>query len=76
MDTEAIAEEIVAIRNRLDEIGNQVEGSICTDVDDERNRLEERLRYLQDRLSAHGTDEIVYGDDQGEPDSVQYVPPA
>lgn len=74
MDTEAIAGEIVRIRNRLDEIDKQVEGASDVDVDDERRRLGERLRFLQGKLSADGA-----GGEQDEPagpGSVQYLPPA
>lgn len=70
MDTEAIASEIVRIRNRLDEMDAQTEDASGTDVDEERSRLEKRLLLLQDRLSAHGTGEPDM------PDNVQYVPPA
>jgi len=74
MDTEAIAEEIVGIRNRLDEMSDQVEGSAGVDADDERIRLEERLLFLQDQLSAHGTDDAV--DQPGGSDTLRFVPPA
>lgn len=74
VDTEAIAAEIVAIRNRLDEMSNQVEGSAGADADDERIRLEERLLSLQDQLSAHGTDDAV--DEPGGSDTLRFVPPA
>ena len=74
MDTEAIASEIVSIRSRLREIEDQVEGSVETDADDERTELLDRMRHLQSVLSGHGA-----GGDQdvpGQPDTVQYVPPA
>jgi len=50
MDTEAIALEIVTIRNRLAELDDDVEAT-DTDVDDERKQLHDRMRRLQDQLS-------------------------
>lgn len=75
MDTEAIASEIVSIRNRIDEIGTQVEGDADTDVDDERRQLEERLRFLQEQL-ADGPTDSAEQDEPGGPGTVHYVPPA
>ncbi len=71
MDTEAIANEIVAIRNRLEEI----EQSDESEAEEERARLAERLAFLQSRLSA-GDPEKADQDDPAEPGDVQYLPPA
>lgn len=71
MDTEAIAREIVTIRNRLDELDSRVEGASGTDVDDERTRLEQRLLFLQGQLSGD-----VGLDEPGDTETVHYVPPA
>ena len=71
MDTEAIASEIVAIRNRLQEI----EQSDATGLEEERVRLAERLRFLQGRLSGRGSEKADQ-DDPAEPGDVQYLPPA
>ena len=46
MDTEAIASEIVYLKNRISELDEGVE----------RERLLERLRSLQDQLSAKSTE--------------------
>lgn len=51
MDTEAIAIEIVKIRNRLAELDGTVEGNTGTDVDDEKKQLHDRMRQLQDQLA-------------------------
>lgn len=74
MDTEAIATEIVRLRNRLEELAGNVEGAGETDLDDERNRIHERMRELQDQLSAPASGESRSDRDNGE--SIQYVPPA
>ncbi len=71
MDTEAIANEIVAIRNRLEEI----EQSDETDADEERARLAERLAFLRSRISG-GDSEKADQDDPAEPGDVHYLPPA
>lgn len=71
MDAEAIAGEIVAIRNRLEEI----EQSDETDAEEERARLAERLGFLQSRLSGRGS-ENADQDEPAEPGDVQYLPPA
>jgi hypothetical protein len=76
VDTESIAREIVRIKNRLQELDGEVEGASGTDVDDERSRLEERRRHLQDQLATHGAGESRDQDDPGKPKDVQYVPPA
>ena len=76
MDTEAIAKEIVRIKNRLGELEEQVGGAGDTDVDDERKELRDRMRHLQDRLSTPGTGKHVDQDDPGTPENVHYVPPA
>lgn len=73
MDTEAITKEIIKIRNRLEEIDEQVEDA--SGAGDERDRLEERLRFLQDQLSAVGTNEIVDQDEPAAPKTVHYLPP-
>lgn len=51
MDTEAIAIEIVKIRNRLAELDGTVEGHTGSDVDDEKKQLHDRMRQLQDQLA-------------------------
>lgn len=51
MDTEAIAIEIVKIRNRLAELDGSVEGNTGTDPDDEKKQLYDRMRQLQDQLA-------------------------
>ncbi len=71
MDTEAIASEIVAIRNRLEEIEQGDE----TEAEEERARLAERLGFLQSRLSGRSS-EKTNQDDPAEPGDVQYLPPA
>lgn len=71
MDTEAIASEIVAIRNRLEEI----EQSDETEAEDERARLAERLGFLQSRLSGRKSEKADQ-DEPAEPGDVQYLPPA
>lgn len=76
MDTEAITKEIIKIRNRLDELDEQVEDASGTDIDDERDMLEEKLRFRQDQLSADGTNEIVEQDEPAAPKTVHYLPPA
>lgn len=76
MDTEAIAREIVTIKNRLQELDSQVEGADGTDVDDERKELVDRMRHLQDQLSTHGAGDHAKQDDPAAPDDVHYVPPA
>jgi hypothetical protein len=74
MDTQAVATEIVTIRRRLAEIDDDVEGAGGTDADDERKRLHDRMRQLQDQLSGSGTSGSQ--DSPAEPDTVQYVPPS
>lgn len=74
MDTEAIASEIVSIRNRLQEIAQDDELEI-SEAEEERARLAERLRFLQGRLSD-GASETAEQDQPAEPDDVQYLPPA
>lgn len=71
VDTEAIASEIVAIRNRLEEIEQSEE----TEAEEERARLAERLGFLQSRLTAPGSEKADQ-DEPAEPDDVQYLPPA
>lgn len=71
MDTEAIASEIVAIRNRLEEI----EQSDETGAEEERARLAERLGFLQSRLAGRRSEKGAQ-DEPAEPDDVQYLPPA
>jgi hypothetical protein len=73
VDTEAIAKEIVRIKNRLLEIEDQ-QGD--TEVEEERKGLEQGLRSLQAQLSA-GTK--GRSDDPDEPAgrrNIQYLPPA
>jgi 50S ribosomal subunit-associated GTPase HflX len=74
MDTEAVATEIVMIRQRLSEIDADVEGAGETDTDDEKKRLHDRMRQLQDQLSGSGA--AGRQDSPSEPDTVQYVPPS
>lgn len=73
MNTEAIASEIVDIRNRLAEIDRRLEGGSDADVDDERTRLEDRMRHLQDELTAKGS--LDERRRQTQADTVHYVPP-
>ena len=75
MNTETIAQEIVDIRARLAELDEQIEGHDGTDGDDERARLHDRLRHLQDLISG-GASESSEIDSPAEPDSVHYLPPA
>lgn len=75
MDTAAIAIEIVRIKNRIEEIDGQVAGASGTDVDDERNTLQERMRSLQDQMSARGWGDGSQ-DSPAQAGSVQYIPPA
>ncbi|HSM46163.1 MAG TPA: hypothetical protein VK969_14205 [Acidimicrobiia bacterium] len=75
MDTEEIATEIVRIRRRLAELDDRVEGHHDNDSDDERTRLHDRLRHLQDVMSSHAG-RNQQQDSPAQPDSVHYVPPA
>ncbi|MFZ0013879.1 MAG: hypothetical protein WAL25_07145 [Acidimicrobiia bacterium] len=69
MDTEAIASEIVYLKNRIAEIDRDVE----SDREEERSELHERMLQLQDRLVAKGDgDETVGG---VATDTVQYMRP-
>jgi len=72
MDTEAIATEIVMIRQRLAEIDADPE--VAAGTDDERKRLHDRMRLLQDQLSGSGS--AGAQDSPSELDSVQYIPPS
>jgi len=74
MDTEAVATEIVMIRQRLAEFDTDPEGGTGTDSDDEKKRLHDRMRQLQDQLSGSGTPGAQ--DSPSEIDTVQYVPPS
>ncbi|HEX6222363.1 MAG TPA: hypothetical protein VF115_14830 [Acidimicrobiia bacterium] len=65
MDTEAIASEIVYLKNRIAELDEE---SV-----EEKQRLHERLRRLQDQLSSDSPDDLET-DSHG--DEVQYLPPA
>ena len=76
MDTESIAREIVTIKNRLQELDEQVEGASDTDIDDERKTLVDRMRHLQDQLSGHGAGEHGKQDAPAEPQGANYVKPA
>jgi hypothetical protein len=72
MDTEAIALEIVELKNRIAAL--EVEGNEGTDVDDEKNELHERMRILQDQLSGRGPkDEPKH---ETEADRIQFIAPA
>jgi hypothetical protein len=73
MDTEAIASEIVSIRQRLNALEADEAGSVDTDVDAERKELHERMRILQDQLSDSGPE----AERRHTPaDEVQHIPPA
>lgn len=63
MDTEAIATEIVYLKNRIAELE---EGSL-----EERERLHERLRSLQDQLAGRSPE-----DHEPDKKAVQYVKPS
>jgi len=63
VDTEAIASEIVSLKNRISELD---EGSV-----EERDQLLDRLRSLQDRLSDRSPEDH---DPAGA--AVQYVKPS
>jgi hypothetical protein len=76
VDTESIAREIVTIKNRLQELDEHVEGASDTDVDDERKTLVDRMRHLQDQLSAHGAGERGKHDTPASPKDLQNVRPA
>ena len=56
MDTEAIASEIVSIRQRLDALDAAGTDTAETDVDSMREGLHERMRILQDQLSDGGSE--------------------
>lgn len=64
LDTEAIASEIVYLKNRIGELD---EGDV-----EEKRRLHQRLRKLQDHLSD-GTPENREPEAPG--NEVQYLPP-
>lgn len=74
MDTETIAKEIVELRRRLSELDDRDGDS------EERKRLHNRLRQLQDSMSGDvQQSEDVQHKAEGTrrtPDSVRYVPPA
>jgi hypothetical protein len=73
MDTEAIAREIVAIRQRLDALDATETDIAETEVDAERKELHERMRILQDQLSDGGSEP----ERRHTPaDEVQHIPPA
>lgn len=72
MDTEAIALEIVELKNRIAKL--EIEGAAGADVDDEKDELHERMRILQDQLSGRGPDEEPKH--QTEADKVQFINPA
>jgi len=65
LDTEAIASEIVNLKNRIAELD---EGSV-----EEKQKLHERLRSLQDRLSDRTPVDREPGPGSNE---VQYIPPS
>lgn len=50
MDVDAMTYEIIAIKNRLDELDTRPEQS--TEVEDERRELYTRMRHLQDELTG------------------------
>lgn len=63
MDTEAIASEIVFLKNRMAELE---EGNV-----EERERLHERLRSLQEQLSGRSAE-----DNDPAKTAVQYIKPS
>jgi hypothetical protein len=71
MDTRAIASEIVYLKNRL---ADGVDDSGMADSETERNRLHERLRVLQDTLSAKGEANEHAPDNRA--DKVEFIKPA
>jgi hypothetical protein len=71
VDTEAIASEIVYLKNRLAEL--DTEGAEGTDVDDEKKELHERMRILQDSLSGNGS---VEPKTHTQADEVHFINPA
>lgn len=70
MDTEAIASEIVDLKNRIVEMDADVEN----DNEEERKDLHERMRRLQDRLADKGEAEKIDPDDRAVKD--QFIAPA
>jgi len=76
VDTESVAREIVNIKNRLQELDEHVEGASDTDGDDERKTLVDRMRHLQDQLSARGAGEHGKHDTPASPENLQNVRPA
>jgi chromosome segregation ATPase len=73
MDTESIAREIVTIKNRLQELDDQLEVAGDTEMSEERAQLLERMRNLQDELAEHGGGDK---DTPAQPHGVQDVRPA
>lgn len=71
MGPEAKASEIVAIRDRLEEI----EQSDEIEVEEQRARLVERLGLLQSRRSGRSSGKGVQ-DEPAAPDDFQYLAPA
>lgn len=51
MDVDAMTYEIIAIRNRLDELDAHPENATAANVEDERKELYTRMRHLQDELT-------------------------
>lgn len=74
MDTEAVATEIVTIRQRLAEIDADPERAGAPGADEEKKLLHDRMRQLQDQLSGSGP--AGRRDLPNEPDTVQYIPPS
>ena len=72
VDTEAIASEIVYLKNRLAELDTR--GAAGADVEDEKRELHERMRVLQDSLSGNGTSTEPKTHTQA--DEVQFINPA
>lgn len=72
MDTEAIALEIIELKNRIAAL--DVEGASGTDVDDEKHELHERMRILQDQLSGRGIEDEPKH--ETEADKIQFINPA
>lgn len=70
LDTEAIASEIVSIRNRLETLDDQLEKGEA-DVAEQQARLVDRLRHLQGQLASDDPT-----DDPANPRNVHYLPPA
>lgn len=72
VDTEAIASEIVYLKNRLAEL--DTEGAAGAEIEEEKRELHERMRILQDSLSGNGPE--VEPKSHTQADEVQFINPA